>query len=123
MAAFSGIDFAKCIDAYCDIHGISKAELEKHTGISSSNLAQWRAGGKPSKKKVAAFESYVKMPADQFVLLWMENKKTAAPVGDGDSKIIAFLMDLPKDVLRGILLGLGAPADVLSELDQQVPQE
>ena len=50
-----------------------------------------------------------------------ETKSPAPKEGEADisSKITEFLLSLPKDRLRGILLSQGAPEALLSELDQQ----
>ena len=52
-----------------------------------------------------------------------ETKKAPTPEGERESgfayEVTQFLLTLPKDRLRGILLALGAPEELLSELDRQ----
>jgi len=83
LTTITGEDFAKCVDAYCSIHGVSKGQLDIETGISSSNLAQWRAGGNPSRGKILTFEKFSGMDIEELLSLLDGNKKTATPEGDG----------------------------------------
>ena len=54
-------------------------------------------------------------------------EKPTTPEGDGlsdfDRSILAFLHELPPERLRGILIALDAPSELLSALDREAPQE
>lgn len=103
--------------------GMSKTELYKAAQVTASAFSQWRSG--TTIPKIETINRIAEVLNTSSIFLWagMDIEKTATQEGSGDSKIIEFLMGLPKDVLRGILLGLGAPSDVLAELDQIKPQE
>lgn len=59
--------------------------------------------------------SFPKPDEDNYYDPW---DSPAPKEGEAD-KIMAFMHSLPKDRLRGILVALGAPEEVLAELDQQ----
>ena len=88
MLNIDGNDLARRIDAYCNIHGISKETLTKETGISSANLSQWRTGiNNPSMKKIRAIEHFTGIPIEEFMA--QENfkvkskEKSPAPMSEG----------------------------------------
>ena len=105
----------------CTQRGIKPGTAAKKIPISKSIITRWKSGkGNPTDATLAKIAAYFECSIED---LRFDKEKTTAPEGSGDSKIIQFMMGLPKDVLRGILLGLGAPTDVLAELDQQEHQE
>ena len=113
LSIISGKDFAKCVDAYCKVKDISKEELKDRTGISTSNLAQWRAGGNPSSGKIASFEDLIGMSVGDYASIWLENKKSATQEGDGmsdkDAKFLAWFRSLPIETQKSILYDANAP--------------
>jgi len=86
-------------------------------GFHRSEVTRWSKGVTPRRANLQRMATYFDCTIED---LLAENKKTAARMGDGkSSKVIEFLESLPTDVLRGILVALKAPEDVLAELDQR----
>ena len=110
------------INYLCERKGIKPGRMCNDLGIPRSMISDLKNGRKKSVNavtlsKIAAF-------FDVSVDFLLRDEKTAAQEGDGESsKVISFLSSKPKDVLRGILLALEAPEDVLAELDQREQKE
>lgn len=97
--------------------GVTDVDMEVAMTLPVHSINRWFRGVNKS------YDRYVDRLADYFDVskhyLYGIDAENPPPVGDGqNSKVINFLLSLPKDRLRGILLALGAPEDVLAELDQ-----
>ena len=90
MLYIDGFSLACRIDAYCALNKITKDTLCKETGISSTNLSQWRnRKGNPSRSKVRSLEEFVGMSIEAFMSdsfggtpMKLKNKLVCQTVGD-----------------------------------------
>ena len=104
--------------------GMSKEEVYKMMNVSPVSATHWRSG----KNRIS--DNRVNLAAEGFgvdpvwLLTGIETKKAATPEGDGESGdvILRFLRSLPKERVRGILLALDAPEEVLAALDREERQ-
>ena len=101
----------------------SLSKIETAAGIKPNTIYRWDENA-PSVDRVALVASCLDVSVDY--LIGATDIKTPAAQGDGlsesDAAILRFLHSLPVDRLRGILLGLGAPEDVLAALDREARQ-
>ena len=108
-------------------NGMTGKELEDAIHVSHSVYSQWNTKKtKPSKKNLKKIADALGVD----VLAIMddddipeETKKAPSEDGANEDVVIQFLHSLPHERLRGILLALGAPEEVLAALDQQEPNE
>lgn len=112
-------ELVQIIEAELLKQGISKGEFYKACNISSGHMTNWRKEKNfPQTPTLVKISEYLGLD-----LLGAKTKKAPTPEGERESSFAAevtqFLLTLPKDRLRGILLALGAPEALLSELDQQ----
>ena len=111
----------------CKTKGVPVSTLEKALGFSNGYL-------NPKKAKTISYArlmqiaAYFNVPISDLILDVnlsgdAETKIAPTPEGERESsfaeEVTRFLLTLPKDRLRGILLALGAPEELLSELDRQ----
>lgn len=111
----------------CKSKGVPVSALEKALGFSNGYL-------NPKKAKTISYTrlmqiaAYFNVPISDLMVGTrvsgdVETKKAPTPEGERESsfayEVTQFLLSLPKDRLRGILLALGAPEELLSELDRQ----
>lgn len=103
--------------------GITKAEMYKGIGVSAAAFSQWKSGAHSISDKAITKAAQFFGVSEIWLLTGIETEKAAAPEGDGDmQEIIQFLRSLPRDRVRGILLALEAPAEVLASLDREERQ-
>lgn len=114
------------IKALCQAQGLTLNQLEKAINLKST-IARWD-DHEPSIGKVQTVAQYFGVTVSDILgetpeVPPPETKKAPTPEGERQSdfadEVTQFLLTLPKDRLRGILLALGAPEALLSELDQQ----
>lgn len=90
-------------------------------GLNKSTCTAWKRGSVPTAATLEKLDVY--FGETVFLDPPPETKKAPTPEGERQSdfadEVTQFLLTLPKDRLRGILLALGAPEALLSELDQQ----
>lgn len=106
----------------CKERGITLAELEREIGVGNGIIAKWEfAPRTPQIGLVLKIAECLDVPLTRIVY---GDEKAAAPEGDGnaDDVILRFLRSLPKERLRGILLALEAPEEVLAALDREEPR-
>ena len=107
---------------YCNRIGKSPSFAAVEMGFHRSEVTRWSKGVMPRRANLLRIATYFGCTIDDLLI-----EKTAAVSGDGNealaSKITSFLLSLPPDRLRGILLALEAPEDILDELDHQARKE
>ena len=112
--------FSDNLQFYMTKHGENQADVARILGISKSNVSAYINGEQvPRMDKIAVLCEHYGIQVSDL----LETKKAPAKAEANDDVIIQFLRSLPRDRLRGILLALGAPAEVLAALDQQAPHE
>ena len=104
--------------------GITKAEMYKGIGVSAAAFSQWKSGAHSISDKAITKAAQFFGVSEIWLLTGIETEKAATPKGDGsaDDVILRFLRSLPKERLRGILLALEAPEEVLAALDHEEPR-
>lgn len=107
--------FVERIKALCKEKGITFAQFERESGVGANSVYRWDTNS-PSIKKVKMAANYFGLTVSELI---GETKTPAHPGERYADSIIKFLESLPKDRLRGILLALGAPEEVITDLDQQ----
>lgn len=112
------------IEALQKERGLRTDAMCKGAKVTPSAISQWRTGlTVASVDKVQQFADFFGV---SFVWLFtgIETEKAATPEDDGsaDDVILRFLRSLPKERLRGILLALEAPEEVLAALDHEEPR-
>ena len=111
---FLGCDFMlDRIKSLCEANGTNINQLEIKCGLSTGAIRHWGTSiPKADKAYLVAKELGVSV---EYLLT---GKEMPAAKSDGLDEVMDFLWSLPVDRLRGILLALGAPKEVLSALDQ-----
>lgn len=103
---------------------LTQEELAKKLGVAKSLVSMWENGErKPSFEMLEAIADFFNVNMSK---LLGEDSATLTPKDERSLKsgaVTDFLLSLPREKLRGILLALDAPAEVLSELDQQEPPQ
>ena len=108
--------FVERLKALCKERGISFVQFERESGLGEHSVYRWDTNS-PSYKKVKTAADYFGITVSE---LTGETEKPAPNNGDGlDHEISAFRHSLPAEKLRGILVALDSPSELLSELDQQ----
>lgn len=101
---------------------MSQVELASKIGVSRSTISMYEMGERePDFETLEALADVFNV--DMAYLIGTETKKAPAKAEANDDVIIRFIRSLPRERLRGILLALGAPEEVLSALDQKEPTE
>ena len=103
-------------------HGYSRKRLAEELGKPYPTITKYENGTREPGHE------YLKLISRKFgvsvdYILGLETEKTPSEDGVEEDAIIRFLRSLPRDRLRGILLALEAPEDVLAALDRQEPNE
>lgn len=90
-------------------------------GLSNAAPTGWAKGAVPRKQNREKLCAYFGVPLDY---LDDETKKAAAPEGSGsaDDVILRFLHSLSVERIRGLLVALDAPKEVLDALDREEPR-
>ena len=111
---FLGRDFMlDRIKSLCEAKGTNINQLEIKCGLSTGAIRHWNTSvPKADKAYLAAKELGVSV---EYLLT---GKETPAAKSDGLDEVMDFLRSLPVDRLRGILLALEAPAEVIAALDR-----
>lgn len=108
--------FSENLQYYMSVYHETQADVAKLLGISKSNVTSYIRGEQvPRMDKIAILCNHYNINVSDL----LERKKAAPDRTEADKVIIDFVLSLPRDRLRGILLALGAPAEVLAALDQQ----
>ena len=108
--------FSANLQHFMEIHKETQADVAKLLGISKSNVTSYIKGEQvPRMDKIAILCNHYGVNVSDL----LERKKAAPDRTEADKVIIDFVLSLPRDRLRGILLALGAPAEVLAALGQQ----
>lgn len=101
-------------------------ELCKAAGVPRSNMTELKKGRSKSIKieNAARFASVLHLQIEDilgsdFLEPFGENLLTPPEKRDGIDEVMTFLRSLPVDRLRGILLALEAPPEVLDALDRK----
>lgn len=100
--------------------------LERALTLPKDAVYNWTHGVTKSWPKYArAISDYLNVSYMYLIGETDNPNKNPDTGGDGASEdvVIQFLHSLPHERLRGILLALGAPEEVLAALDQQEPNE
>ncbi|MBP5461174.1 MAG: hypothetical protein J6Y20_03520 [Lachnospiraceae bacterium] len=102
------------------IHG-ARQEFAQSIGLKSGNLiSDWVKGRSKS------YEDYIYQIAAKYNVSveWLrgETDERRPGVNSFDQAVLDFVHQLPPDKLRGILLLLGAPKELLDALDREGPQ-
>lgn len=101
---------------------ITQVQLAEKIGVSRSTISMYEMGERePDFETLEAIADVFNV--DMAYLIGTETKKAPAKAEANDEVIIRFIRSLPRERLRGILLALGAPEEVLAALDQQEPTE
>lgn len=112
--------FSDNLQFYMKKHGENQVDVANLLGISKSNVSSYIKGEQvPRMDKIALLCDHYGIQVSDL----LEAKKTPSEDGVEEDAIIRFLRSLPRDRLRGILLALEAPEDVLAALDQTEPHE
>ena len=114
-------------DLYCHIESLGKQAgfknmtvLCKAAGVPRATMSELNAGRSKDISKTTAQKFASLLGVTLETVYGTEIKKAPTVSGERDEadKVISFLSSLPPDRLRGILLALGAPEDVLAEVDR-----
>ena len=103
-------------------HG-ARQKFAQSIGLRSGNLiADWVSG------RSSSYQDYIYQIAAVYdvSVAWLrgETDDPTPPGANGfDQAVLDFVHQLPPDKLRGILLLLGAPAELLDALDREERQE
>ena len=112
--------FADNLMHYMKKHNETQIDVAKLIGVSKSNVSAYIKGEQiPRMDKVQILANHYGVSLSDL----LETKKAPAKAEANDEVIIRFIRSLPRERLRGILLALGAPKEVLAALDQQEPTE
>lgn len=119
-----GKDFVFNVERQIKVLGMRKDEFYKKVGITASAFSLYRSEKSfPSKDTLERTANVLGVSVASLLEPPPETKKAPTPEGERQSsfadEVTRFLLTLPKDRLRGILLALGAPEELLSELDRQ----
>lgn len=112
------------VSALCKERGLSIAALEDGAGLTPKSIGKWNKS-LPSVDKAAKAAAFLGVPISRLLDgTDLQTEKAAAQEGDGsaDDVILRFLRSLPKERVRGILLALEAPEEVLAALDHEEPR-
>lgn len=106
--------------------GLTDKELAEKIGVNAKTISKWRHNGVDSYRDYI-YELSVALNAPINYLLGYPDDKNPAPndrdgLSDFDVSLLDFIHTLSADQLRGILLVLKAPAELLSALDREAPQ-
>ena len=101
------------IKALCEANGTNINQLEAKCGLSTGAIRHWNISiPKADKAYLVAKELGVSV---EYLLTGIV---APAAKSDGLDEVMGFLRSLPVDRLRGILLALEAPAEVIAALDR-----
>ena len=106
------------------IHG-ERQKFAQSIGLKNGNLVtDWEKG------RTTSYLNYLYEIAAKYNVSveWLkgetdERQPAPAAVSSFDQAVLDFVHQLPPDKLRGILLLLGAPEDLLDALDREAPLE
>ena len=104
----------------CNKKGVSPSAAAIEMGFNKSMITRWKTIERPRQATLQRMCAYFGCTVDD---LLKDTKKSPSEDGDGDERIIQFLLSLPHERLRGILLALNAPSEVLAALDRIEPKE
>lgn len=111
------------VQALCHENGITPTSLEKKLSFGNGTIKKW-ATVSPRLDKVIQVATYFNVTVND-LLDGIETKETPTLEGERQAnftlELVRFLLTIPKDRLRGILLALAAPEELLSVLDQKEP--
>ena len=97
----------------------SPSAAAEDMGFHRSEVTRWSRGSTPRRANLQRMATYFGCEIED-----LTKEKTPTVSGEREvSRVMSFLEGLPPDRLRGILLALGAPEEVLSELDQKESRE
>jgi transcriptional regulator with XRE-family HTH domain len=103
--------------------GISKSEMYKGIGVSAAAFSQWKSGAHSISDKAITRAAEFFGVSKIWLLTGIETEKAAAPEGDGaDRLLLDFIHSLPVERVRGLLVALDAPKEVLAALDREEPR-
>ena len=98
--------------------------LCKAAGVPRATMSELKAGRSKDISKPTAQKFADLLGVTLEAVYGPEKKKTPTVSGEREvSRVMEFLQDLPADRLRGILLALGAPEEVLAEVDRKAENE
>ena len=111
------------IEKMCKDKGVTVTEMCKQSGASRGSLTDLKKGriAGLSLETLEKLMKYFDVSLPE--LLGTETKKAPSEDGASDDVVFKFFRSLPLEQQRGILLALGAPAEVLAALGQQDTQE
>lgn len=103
--------------------GLTQAELANKCGLAAITIQQYERNlREPKIEALRKIAEALGMPSPAYFVfdpIPDETEKSPAPDEGEADRIMEFMRSLPKDRLRGILVALGAPEEVLAELDQK----
>lgn len=104
----------------CRKVGKSPTAAAADCGISGGTVSKWKRGAIPFDSTLHALADYFGVTVED---LLRDDEKPTTSEGDGlDRAILAFLHRLPAERLRGILIALEAPEELLAMLDHEEPR-
>ena len=118
--------FKDRIDPLILSSGKDASEIEKAIGLTRGTISKWR------NTNLKSYLSYIEKIADYFgvsiaYIFGETDEKSPSPDEDRlsafDAQIIDFVHHLSPEKLRGILLALDAPKELLDALDREARQE
>lgn len=110
--------------ALCRKKKLSPSAAAEAMGFKRSIVTRWSNGAMPHKSTLHTIADFFSCSVED---LTRENKNPAPTVEDGlsefDNAILDFVHSLPYEQLRGILVGLRAPKELLDALDREAQKE
>lgn len=107
--------------ALCNKHNISPSAAAEAMGMKRSVVTAWKNGRGVRQATLQKVADYFGVTVED---LLRDEEKPTTPEGDGlDRVILAFLHRLPAERLRGILIALDAPEELLAMLDREDARE
>ena len=105
----------------CAKRGIFPSTVAMQAGLSKAACTGWKNGKQPRKAVLPVLAEILGCSVDDF----FDKKSPASNEAGSDirDQITDFFFQLPPEKLRGILLALGAPKELLDALDRQAPQK
>ena len=104
-------------------HG-ARAELAKSLGYKDGHIvSMWLSGASDSYKGKLRDIAELYDVSPEWLRGETDDPHPHTGISDLDRAVLEFVHSLPPEKLRGILLLLGAPAELLAELDREASQE
>ena len=103
-------------------HG-AKTEFARELGFDSGDIVSMWINGSSKSYNNYLYEISTRYGVSMAWLKGDSDEAAPIPVNSFDQAVLDFVHQLPPDKLRGILLLLGAPKELLDALDREERQE